>query len=99
MRRTVWKWKGSRRTVYRRFLFTMAVLLGIVLGVHSLTNSMQPDQFIEVTVTEGDTLWDIAKRFNQHQDPRKVIYSIKKINRLDSGFIIAGQIIRVPLYH
>jgi len=73
-------------------------LVGIILGAYSLSNSMQPDQFVEITVNTGDTLWGIATRFAGNQDPRKMIYSIKKVNQLDSGFITAGQVLRVPLY-
>lgn len=88
----------KRKVLLKRLSFTLLVLVSMILGVHFLADSMQPDQFVEVRVAEGDTLWGIATRFAGNEDPRKVIHSIKKINRLNSGFIMVGQVLRVPLY-
>ena len=63
-----------------------------------MTNSMQPDNFIEVTVAPGDTLWKIATQVTSGKDPRSVIYDIKKYNGLESGFLKVGQVLQVPLY-
>lgn len=50
-----------------------------------------------VTVQEGDTLWSIAKEnCKNYRDIRKAIYSIKKLNNIDSGSINPGQKIKLP---
>ena len=51
-----------------------------------------------VTVQSGDTLWSIAERHTESgQDVRKMIYTIKALNDLDStGEIAAGQELMIP---
>ena len=50
-----------------------------------------------VTVMPGDTLWELAA---QHapagSDLQKYVYELKRVNRLKSGAIHAGQILRLP---
>lgn len=51
-----------------------------------------------VEIVKGDTLWDIASNYNYYnEDIRKVVHRIKKFNRLDDGYLIAGQTLVIPL--
>jgi nucleoid-associated protein YgaU len=48
-------------------------------------------------VVTGDTLWDLAEqRTEPGGDVRSVVRSIQRLNDLDGGFIIPGQVIIVP---
>lgn len=47
-------------------------------------------------VEEGDTLWDIAFQQYPARDPQDVIDKIRKINRLSSDTIQAGQSLKLP---
>ena len=51
-----------------------------------------------VTVAQGDTLWDIACRHAEgKEDVRLVMERIAKANKLETGHIYPGQVIKVPL--
>ena len=51
-----------------------------------------------VTVVQGDTLWDIACRHAEgKEDVRLVMERIAKANKLETGHIYPGQVIKVPM--
>lgn len=49
-----------------------------------------------ITVRRGDTLWDIAVRYNKSRDVRKYIYEIKKLNSLSDSIIYEGDKLILP---
>lgn len=51
-----------------------------------------------LTVTSGDTLWDIAARHTEkNEDVRAVVYRIAEANNLHNKNILPGQVIKVPM--
>ena len=53
---------------------------------------------IELEVTPGDTLWDIAAAYTEPgDDVRETIYEIKRANQLESSVIVVGEILVVPV--
>lgn len=79
-------------------VFVILSLLSVLVLPFSLKASGNTNiNCIKVTVDEGDTLWKIAKEYkNENEDIRKVIYEIRKINKLDSAVIVPGQILLIP---
>ncbi|CAN5592563.1 hypothetical protein BH09ACT4_BH09ACT4_01890 [soil metagenome] len=49
-----------------------------------------------VTVSSGQTLWQIAGEIAPQADPREVVADIVQLNQLGSGDIQAGQRIAIP---
>jgi len=49
-----------------------------------------------VVVGTGDTLWDLASDAAGGGDIRSMEQTIKDLNGLDSGMLIAGQTLRIP---
>lgn len=48
-------------------------------------------------VKPGDTLWQIAKTHGpENADTRRVVAAIERLNRLDGGVLLAGQVIEIP---
>ncbi|NLW25683.1 MAG: LysM peptidoglycan-binding domain-containing protein [Clostridia bacterium] len=79
----------------------ISIFLLLVLGVFVITGTAstgKTQQYIEVKVKPGDTLWAIADRYDNNQvDLRKLIYEIKKLNNINS-IIYPGQVVKVPVY-
>jgi len=51
-----------------------------------------------VKIVRGDTLWDIASKYNFYEeDVREVIYRIKRSNELESSALQVGQSLVIPL--
>lgn len=84
------------------FLTTVLILLIFITGTIFKLNaaySFSEDNYIEIQIIQGDTLWDIAKRNNPYnKDIRKVVYEIMKINNMKNANIKIGTVIKVPTY-
>jgi Uncharacterized protein containing LysM domain len=67
----------------------------IILASNSYAYNQK--EYSTISVQSGDTLWDIAKKYNKSGDIRKYIMEIKKINDLSNDCIIyEGEELRVP---
>lgn len=78
------------------FISTTALAVCIALFAVSAYGYKEPS-CREITIMQGDTLWDIARRYNTKDDIREYIYKIKKINNLSSSNIYAGSKIKIPV--
>ncbi|GAB3124526.1 LysM peptidoglycan-binding domain-containing protein [Glaciibacter psychrotolerans] len=52
--------------------------------------------FSYVTITAGQSLWQLAERLAPHDDPRDVIAEIVALNQLDSADVVPGQRLALP---
>ncbi|WP_052129126.1 hypothetical protein [Clavibacter michiganensis] len=52
--------------------------------------------FQYVTVSSGQSLWDLAEEIAPSADPRDVIASVVDLNRLPTSDVAAGQQLAVP---
>lgn len=81
-----------------RFTFSLfiifVVFLFIISGITSKVFSCQEIKYSRITISYGDTLWNIAKELdgNIHEN----IYNIQKINNLRDCNIYEGQQILIP---
>ncbi|MET0590914.1 MAG: hypothetical protein ABWZ77_07045 [Naasia sp.] len=94
--------------ITRRGKVVLAVLLTLptaaVIGVMSLSSApavatsaaSDPTAFDYVTVSAGESLWDVAERIAPTADPRDVIADIERLNGLESSGVAAGESLAVP---
>jgi LysM repeat protein len=84
----------------------IAILLLVVIMCVSVANVFANDktdtnngQYILVSVSSGDSVWNIATRYNNDKkDIRELIYFIRKINGLNNNAEIhPGQILKIPV--
>ena len=68
------------------------------LGVLLQANEQElPSETKTVVVKKGETLWDIASRFNDGSfNTHRIIDRIEKLNDLDTVVITPGQRLEVP---
>lgn len=96
------KKKKAKDKGFRGVLVLMALLLfaagwWFVPKVYSLAVAGHQIQYKVVVVKEGDTLWSIAQsQLEEGRDPRKLIYEIRSVNRLQSPIVRPGDFLRVP---
>ncbi len=72
-------------------MFSCALLAGTVNGAD--TNTV----YTSVTVEKGDTLWNLARKYNKGGDIRKYIRSIEKANNLNDSMIFEGDVLILPV--
>lgn len=83
----------------RNFLF--GIVIGAVMGVYGYITYTAPEPTYEnvvVTVSEGETLWEIAGRYRHpEEDIRLVVDRIRNANKLNQCWIHPGQGLVVPV--
>jgi hypothetical protein len=87
----------------RIVLFLLVTIPLVVAAFFVVTNGGQATATNEhgsalqyVTVSSGQTLWQIAGDVAPDSDPREVVADIVQLNQLGSGDIQAGQRIAIP---
>lgn len=80
-------------------LLTLVLLVGFVLASGSVATDRPgtPEPTRVVQVAPGDTLWGIAASAADDGGVRSMIARIEELNALDSGMVVAGQRLLVPV--
>jgi hypothetical protein len=78
-------------------LAILAVGLVVASGSVATDEPGTPEPTRVVMVGSGETLWDIAAGLADDGDVRAMIDRIEELNALDSGMLVAGQRLVVPL--
>lgn len=73
------------------FLCTAFTIVGVMKGTKSATSS-----FVEVTITEGDTLWGMAQNYSNNDQPKKWIAKVMELNDMQSTMIRSGEKLKLP---
>lgn len=89
----------------KRFFIFLTTVLIIIISIISILrpsnkahSSILEEHFIEVSISKGDTLWDIAVEYMPEKYVvRKMIYNIKVLNEMESSYIFPGDIIKIPI--
>lgn len=88
-------------------LFLGVLGISILILVAALAHTARAPHYVEwevpkkghwaVTIAPGDTLWNLAKKYYPHVDPRKATAAIQKLNGLPDAVIYPGQTIALPV--
>lgn len=79
--------------------FIISIILIIFLSNKSY--SYKETEFKNISVSQGETLWDIAKRekynneYYKNYDIRDIVLQIQSLNQLQSSDIYCNQILKV----
>lgn len=65
----------------------------------AIASDHQIENYQEIVVQPGDTLWDIASRVSQGAERAKVLDEILVYNDLNSSDLEIGQTLYVPVAH
>ena len=92
----------------KKFVRAILLIIGIVIGINLIiatkTLSHAELKYKTVSVSFGDTLWDIAKAekssntYYRDKDIRDVIEDIKSLNNLKSCDLNLGQTLEIATY-
>lgn len=75
-----------------------AVAIGSQLAELARTPEPWDGPAVRVVIEPGDTLWQIARRYHPHRDPRQVVDWIRSLNPgLDPGRLQVGEAVVVPV--
>lgn len=87
------------RVVLGLVIFLVAAGLFVALGGASMATSDEvPNRTTRVLmIHSGDTLWDIAYGLTAGQGTDAMVRNLMEMNGLESGLILPGQKLRVPV--
>jgi len=96
------KYRITSKFRFTMFLVVMILCLmtaiGTLLGFNTVTSASM-NQYNQIQVEAGDTLWNIACEYApDNMDVRKVVYDICDVNDIQADQLVAGQKIIVPVY-
>lgn len=99
------KKKKIRIANKKRFIFSILFIISIVLIITmTLTNrnkvysSKYEENYVEVIIKRGDTLWSIALNNKpKNYDTREIVYEIMMANNLEDSKLNPGDVIKVPI--
>ncbi|GAA4669166.1 LysM peptidoglycan-binding domain-containing protein [Frondihabitans cladoniiphilus] len=79
----------------------LAVLAIFLMGGGGAAATSTPGDvhFQHVTISSGETLWQVAETVAPKADPRDVIVDITKLNNLSSTDLQPGQTLAIPLQY
>src|SRR5690348_1258374 len=84
--------------------YSYAIVLILISCITALIFSIRFDTFhhkhyITVTVSEGDTLWNIADSYSEEQSLSKAEFVnwVKIHNQIDEDYIFPGEKITIPV--
>ena len=87
----------DKKKFVKRIIALVILVILIILFASNIALSHADKQYKEIYVSNGDTLWSIAKEekannnYYEQMNIREIIDNIKKLNNLKSGNIIVGQ--------
>lgn len=90
----------------RYYLFIILIFMIVTVVIMSLLSSNKvygkiyehDYDYDEVKIREGDTLWMIATDYvSQEYDVRRMVYEIKRFNKMEESYIYVGDILKIPI--
>jgi hypothetical protein len=86
------------RAVLLSLICTPLVIAALAIGINSggatATNSAAPLK--SVTVSSGETLWQLARHVAPNSDPRDVVSDIMNVNQLTTANLYPGERLEIP---
>lgn len=83
--------------LFLTFIIAILISVGSVLLFHSPASGNNIPEYSTIIIAKGDTLWNIAKRYNfDNQDIRSKIDEIKELNNISSNIKI-GQELKIKI--
>ena len=83
-----------------KFIRSMAIAIFLLVALFniSIAKSNSEAEYIDYTVTKGETLWSIAKEYTPNdKDIRQTIYEIKQINNMQTSNVYENQTIKIKI--
>lgn len=90
----------NKKKFIKSVLITVFIVIMMCICISKAIASNEAEiTEITYTVSKGETLWSIAKKYKQNnQDVRDYIYKIEKLNNMDSATIYEGQTVKIITY-
>lgn len=87
-----------RFTISVSIMLLLLILIATTISGLNTATCLTEQEFFQVEVQHGDTLWDIAKEHMPNDiDPRKAVHIIENVNKTSPYELQAGQVLDIPV--
>ncbi len=91
-----WRCKNMKKILKIILSISLLNIILFLLLENTTAYTDKEKEIISYTVSQGETLWSIAKQYKDDKtDIRQYIYEIKQLNNMNTATIQAGQIIKL----
>lgn len=96
---------GKKRYIIKsplRFILFVTIVCMLAMAVISAAfgfsnaKGMAEQEYIQIEVKPGDTLWSLASDYMPNMEIRKSIHIISEINDTSASELCAGQMLKIP---
>ena len=81
-----------------KFIRSIAIVIFLLIALFniSIAKTDTEAEYIDYTISKGETLWSIAGEYKEkNEDIRQYIYDIKKLNNMTDSTVYPGQVIKI----
>ena len=91
------RYRIVNRKRFIKALVTVTAVIALSINAVSFERCKTNCETVNFTVSEGDTLWEIAELYaDESIDVRKYIRDIKAYNNMETSELMPGDIIIIP---
>ncbi|MGG5253685.1 cell division suppressor protein YneA [Neobacillus sp. SM06] len=90
------------KNLWNRYSYAIILVIlsfGSALIIYFQSNSFHKENYVNITIAEGDSLWKIAKEYSQTSSfsHDQFISWVKKHNQIEGDLIYPGEKIAIPV--
>lgn len=86
-----------RFTIFVSILCILTIATASAILGFSNVKGMAEQQYTQIQVKPGDTLWNLAGEYMPNTDIRKSVDIISEINDTSASELYAGQMLKIPV--
>ena len=92
----------NKKKFIRSTSITIGLIIFIIMILSNISFSHTDIKYIEIAISSGDTLWDIARyertnnEYFKNDDIRDIVDEIKYLNNLSSSNLNIGDKLSIP---
>ena len=94
------KYRVANKARFTAFVAVTVLILAFALSTalgFNTASGASTQQYIQVCVESGDTLWALAQKYGpSDMDIRNIVYEICRLNGITASELQAGQYITIP---
>ncbi|ARD49373.1 hypothetical protein SporoP37_15020 [Sporosarcina sp. P37] len=83
--------------IKNNYYFAVLLAVCVTFAWVQFDKLAEDDQYMEIVINEGDTLWGLASNYSEDIPAAHWIKQVRSLNELQSDQIISGELLRVPV--
>lgn len=74
----------------------LIIFLCTAFTVAGVLKKSQTDNVVEITISDGDSLWVLAQQYGENERPGKWVDKVMVLNNMETTMIKTGETLKLP---